>query len=767
MSREVFEIKDNLPAFIKGYRLFQAISCYPEIRALVPGVFLKVMEQRLGLDRAFFSNQASSLKESIKEMDLSEEEIEDILILIYFAYYFEFKEVENYITLARKKHAFRQLSRIVNKEGATFGQIRQALKAFCEIPEGELYISPNEAEGVRVALINYFISNQLAFISVAKKHITIRDIEDILQKTYRSRRRPGRIGGKAAGMYLAYRILVPRLTLGDPELKRYISIPESYYFNSGIFSEFIDYNELYEFHSQKYKTLEELQRGYEEISFLFEKARFPEDMVETFRAFLIRVGEHPLILRSSSLLEDNFGYAFSGKYDSVFLANQGPVEERLEDFIRGLKRVHMSTYSPAAIIYRRDHNLLDFDEKMSVLVQKVVGRKFGRFFFPFAAGVAFSYSSYTWSPRIKKEEGMVRLVFGLGTRAVDRVATDYPRMVYLSHPLLRPEVEANEICKYSQKFVDVIDLQERGFATVPLGDFLREVKHPDLFYAVSMREGDGLYAPMFKTEKIDPKRVCITFENFLTKTPFVRLMKKSLCLLEDAYGRPVDVEFAWDGNRLYILQCRSLSVTRQMDAVEIPSDIPQEDIVFTTHKVLNNCKVEDIEIVVYVDPKAYAGIDKIEEKIEVGRVVGRLNRRLENKRFALFGPGRWGSNDINLGVKVNYEDINRTTILAEVAFEEGGSTPEVSFGTHFFSDLVEAHIIPIAIFPDHKQNIFKEDFFTGSRNILSEILPGDKRFEEVIHVIDVPHTYAGKFLHVYQNSVRQYGMGFLRGASGN
>ncbi len=762
MERDELRLESHLPVFIKGYRLFQTISNYPEIKNIVAGVFLKALEEKKGLGREFFEERAELLKDKIEGLELGEEEIRDILILIYFAHCFDFKDVENYVTLARKKHAFRELSRIVNKEGATFRQIREALKAFCDIPEGELYISPNEAEGVRVALINYFISNQLAFISIAKKHITIRDIEDILERTYRSRRRPGRIGGKAAGMYLAYRILVPRLTLGDPELKKYISIPESYYFNSGIFSEFIDYNELYEFHSQKYKTLEELEKGYEEIGVLFERAKFPEDIVEKFREFLQKVGEHPLILRSSSLLEDNFGYAFSGKYDSVFLANQGDLETRLEEFIRGLKRVHMSTYSPAAIIYRRDHNLLDFDEKMSVLVQKVVGRRFGRYFLPFAAGVAFSYSAYTWSPRIKKEDGMVRLVFGLGTRAVDRVGMDYPRMVYLSHPLLRPEIEADEICKYSQKFIDVIDLEKREFVTLPMDKFLKEVSHPDLFYAASIKEGEHLKTPMFKTEKIDVRKTCITFENFLTKSPFVKLMKKSLRLLQQAYGRPVDVEFAWDENRLYILQCRSLSVTREIDAVEIPTDIPEEDIIFTTHKVLNNCKVENIEFVVYVDPKRYSLIEGVEEKLKVGRVVGRLNRRLEGKNFALFGPGRWGSNDINLGVRVNYEDINRTKILAEVAFEEGGSTPEVSFGTHFFSDLVEAHIVPIVIFPDHKQNIFKEEFFVKSKNILKELLPEDAEFEDVVHVIDVPKNFKGKFFHVYQNSVQQYGMGFLK-----
>src|SRR5208282_4572954 len=102
-------------------------------------------------------------------------------------------------------------------------------------------------------------------------------------------------------------------------------------------------------------------------------------------------------------------------------------------------------FSPRAILYRLDHKLLDFDERMSVLVQKVVGRQFNDYFFPTAAGVAFSQNVYAWTPRIVRADGLLRMVFGLGTRAVERIGPDYPRMVPLSHPPLRPEAGAEEI----------------------------------------------------------------------------------------------------------------------------------------------------------------------------------------------------------------------------------------------------------------------------------------------------------------------------------
>ena len=157
---------------------------------------------------------------------------------------------------------------------------------------------------------------------------------------------------------------------------------------------------------------------------------------------------------------------------------------------------------------------------MSVLVQKVVGRRFGNYFFPLAAGVGFSYSSYTWTSRIKKEDGLVRLVLGLGTRAVDRTGEDYARMIHLSHPLLRPEVEAQQIMKYSQKIVDVLNLKTGEMESIPYSTLLKEISHPDLYWTVSVNQDGHLSAPMFKGQPINPVGTCLTFENLLSKTVF-------------------------------------------------------------------------------------------------------------------------------------------------------------------------------------------------------------------------------------------------------
>ncbi|MBI5443060.1 MAG: hypothetical protein HY900_17820 [Deltaproteobacteria bacterium] len=748
---------------LRAHRLYQKVMRYPTVLDEIRAVFRAALQDAGVLVKEELEARArlAAATDGVPEDPETLRDYRDALTDVYFSRHFAEGQVEEYINYARKKESFRKLNRILNTEGVTSAKIKQALRDFCSIPQGEMILPATEVMGVRVALISHFISSQLPFIGIAKPHITTRDVDELVDHSYWDRRRPGKIGGKAAGMFLAHRIVLPRFGKRDPDMEKYVRIPESYYFNSGIFSDFVDYNKLDRLYTQKYKTREEIEREYLHIEEVFRHAQFPPDVLGDFRDFLQRVGEHPLILRSSTLLEDNFGFAFSGKYDSVFVANQGDLDTRLAEFTWGLKRVHMSTYGPAPILYRLNHNLLDFDERMAVLVQKVVGRRHGDYFFPFASGVAYSYNVHRWSPRIRKEDGLVRLVLGLGTRAVDRVAADYPRMIPLTEPLLRPEIGAEQIAKYSQKLVDVIDLSSDKVQGVLLPDLLRKTDHPDMAEAVSLDQEGHLTPPLFRGQPIDPACACITFENLLRRSPFVPLIRKVLRMLHEAYRAPVDVEFAWEGGLLYLLQCRPYGVKEYRGKITLPTDVPPEQILFTTSHSGSNYARHDIRYAVYVDPKAYGRLPSRERKLEVGRAVSQVNRMLEGKRYALFGPGRWGSNDIHLGVRVGYEDINHAAVLGEVAFSEGGSTPEVSYGTHFFNDLVEAEIVPIAIYPDEPGAVFREDLLVSGRNLLPELAPALHDLAEVVHVVDLPARYNGCTLQVLLDEEEGRGMGFL------
>jgi hypothetical protein len=306
-----------------------------------------------------------------------------------------------------------------------------------------------------------------------------------------------------------------------------------------------------------------------------------------------------------------------------------------------------------------------------------------------------------------------------------------------------------------------LNLKNGSLDTVDFRTLCGTIEHPDLFYAVSLQDNGHLAPPMFKTQDLQKGESCLTFENLLTKTDFIPLAKKVLSKIESEYGRPVDVEFAWDENRLYILQCRSLSTRKELEKVVIPSILPEEQVLFRTQAGLSNTIVNDLEYIVYVNPKAYDALQSYEKKMNIGTVINHLNKHFAEKWYALMGPGRWGSNDINLGVKVTYADINSTKLLVEIAFAKEGYTPEVSYGTHFFQDLVEADIAMVPLFPDDPGARLNERFLLEAENILGTILPAAKDCEEVVRVIHVPSTRPEEYLQVYLDAFNQKGIGFF------
>ena len=186
--------------------------------------------------------------------------------------------------------------------------------------------------------------------------------------------------------------------------------------------------------------------------------------------------DRPIIVRSSSLLEDRVGSSFSGKYRSLFLANQGSTQERLDALRDAVAEVYASTFEPDAIGYRSERGLLDFAEEMGVMIQEVVGNRVGDYFLPAFAGVAFSLNEFRWSPRVKREDGLLRLVPGLGTRAVDRTSDDYPVLIAPGQTDHRVNVTADEIVCYAPKKVDVINLRTNSFETIGIRDLLSSVR---------------------------------------------------------------------------------------------------------------------------------------------------------------------------------------------------------------------------------------------------------------------------------------------------
>lgn len=669
-------------------------------------------------------------------------------------------DVDEVVNITVKRDKVQTLEAVVNRSALTFRELREQLQTFCEIPQGETRLLPAEVVGTRVALARHLLSDQLEFLGIAKHHLTIRNFHDVVQRIIGTDDGMGRVGGKAAGMILAYHILAAGEKEGEVFLP--LAVPESYYLRSDAVQEFLRLNRLDQYQSQKYKSIDDLTRDFTMIKGVFRNGDFPLRIVHGLRQILERLGTHPLIVRSSSLLEDRFGTAFSGKYASVFVPNQGNPEQRLRALLGAIAEVYASVMAPDPIVYRNEHGLIDYVEEMAVLIQKVVGFKFGDYFLPSFAGVAFSQNEYRWSPRIHREDGLVRLVMGLGTRAVDRGGADYPRMVALGAPTLRPESTVQEIMRGAQQMVDVVDLKKNRLQAIRVSELLAAAgDFPWLDRIVSVYQDDELYTPTGLSVDADPSRLHVTFDKLLRGTPFAQRILGLLRRLEKAYGSPVDMEFACDGEKLYVLQCRTQSQARVSGPVRIPHDIPPEDVVFDAHRYVRTGLIEGMETIVYVDPMAYDALPTREQRIELARVIGRLNHKLERRKFILIGPGRWGSNDIRLGVPVRYADINRCRMLIEVARRKDGFQPEVSFGTHFFQDLVEADIHYLPLYPDETGNRFNEAFMQQAENALTNLLPDDREFAPVLRVIPIPAVASGRKLNIVMDGDADHALAYL------
>jgi hypothetical protein len=677
-------------------------------------------------------------------------------------------DVHEYINLARKEKLARSMLHYLNVTKDDIRNIRKLLLDFCELPLGKLNVSPTVTLGIRVDLISRFISDHLPYVGIAKNYVNMRDVATVLSHTVGNESSPGLVGGKAAGMLLANRILKPTLSEAHNEFVELIVEPDSYFINSSVSVDFMTSNHFEECYSLKYLDRDVRDRELLRLHPLFMRGKLPEYIIEKFKSILTETRSCPLILRSSSYLEDGVGYSFTGKYDSIFISNRGSIKERLAEMTAAMKNVLFSLFGSAAMEYRKDKQLLDYNERMSILVQKVVGQQYGKYYFPACAIVGFSRNSYCWNSKIKPEDGMLRMVVGLGTRAVDRVGDDYPRMVSLSQPLLRPETSVAQKIKYSQRYIDVLNLETKKIETHHFVDLINELRdaghHFPIRDMISVLQHGELKPPMFIPDRLEYDNCAITFDGLLSKPEFPKLMRHVLQTVEKGYNMPVDMEFVYHDSKLYPVQCRHLAMRDMLlDQVELP-DVDEKDILFSADKGFPNAIIEDIEYIVYVDVESYNHLPTTQAKHEVGRVVSRLNQKLKGKNFILMGPGRWGSSNLDLGVNVNYSDINNSMMLIEMAWKKGDAAPEVSYGTHFFQDLVEADILPLPLYPDEDGIIFNKEFFDTEENSLLRFEQADEKMLGVVRVFHLPATRLGskRKLHVYLDDTKPKGIAFLR-----
>ncbi len=606
--------------------------------------------------------------------------------------------------------------------------------------------------GLRVALLRRFFSERLDYVAQAKNFVEVEDFYQLVERMICPQRSHGKLGGKSAGLFLAGQVIrnLPEYesVLGG------IRTPKTWYVTSDALLTFIRFNKMEDVYNRKYRDVDQIRMEYPHLVQVFKNSPFPPEIVQGLAVALDDFHERPIIVRSSSLLEDHAGAAFSGKYKSLFLANQGSKVDRLAALQDAIAEVYASVFGPDPIEYRAERGLLDVHEEMGIMIQEVVGTRVGPYWLPAFAGVAFSRNEFRWSARIRREDGLVRIVPGLGTRAVDRLGDDYPVLVAPGQPGLRVSVTAEEIARYSPAKADVINLETNAFETIDVRELLRTHGSaiPLVRQIVSVLDGDRLQRPssLLDFERADLR---VTFEGLFRDTPFLARMRTLLTVLEERLGTPVDIEFASDGTDLYLLQCRPQSASDIDGPAPIPRDVPRERVLFRARRHVSNGRMPDLTHVVYVDPQAYDALSDRDELCAVARAVGRLNATLPKRQFVLLGPGRWGSRgDLKLGVGVTYSDINNTAMLVEIARAKGGYVPDLSFGTHFFQDLVEARIRYLPLYPDEEGAVLHEAFLRGATNLLAEIVPEHAQLADVVRVIDVPRETGGNVVRVLLNA---------------
>jgi hypothetical protein len=603
------------------------------------------------------------------------------------------------------------------------------------------------------AMLRRLFSDETAYLNVAKDFIGLEDVYALVNHILYPLHGHGKLGGKSAGLFLAEQLL--RKAGESSELLRGIKVPRTWYVSSNALLEFLNYNNLRELYFRKYMNIEHVRQEYPHIVHLLKNSHFPPEISRGLALALEDFGDRPIIVRSSSLLEDRMGSSFAGKYKSLFLPNSGSREERLEALQDAIAEVYASTFSPDPIEYRAERGLLDVHEEMGIMIQEVVGQRMGNYFLPAFSGVALSHNEFRWSARIRRHDGLLRLVPGLGTRAVDRVGDDYPILLAPGQPGLRVNVTPDEIVRYSPRWVDVINLETSTFETMELQALMRQcgIEYPVIRQIVSIVEENRIRKPTGLEPDFDVDDVVVTFDGLINDTSFVKRMEAILELLRGKLDAPVDIEFASDGMDLYLLQCRAQSHTEEFAPAPIPRNLPRELLLFSAHRSISNGQVPDITHIVYIDPDGYAELEELRDLRNVGKVVGRLNKLLPKRQFVLIGPGRWGSRgDIRLGVHVTYADINNTAVLMEVARKKGNYVPELSFGTHFFQDLVESDIRYIPLYPDEPEGFLDETYLRRAPNLLPDVIPEFGELADVVRVIEVAHGEEERVLRILMNA---------------
>ncbi len=494
----------------------------------------------------------------------------------------------------------------------------------------------------------------------------------------------GSLGGKARGLGFV-NTLINDYNVRDTFKNVNISVPAAVVIGTEIFDHFLDENNLRSFALNCNDDAEITKR-------FLEAEKFPEDILAELAGFL-QIIHSPLAVRSSSLLEDSQYHPFAGVYETYMLPNnQSNPLIRLNDLLNTIKRVYASTFYQAPKNYIKITSYRLEEEKMAVIVQKMVGSKHENRFYPHFSGVAKSYNFYPLPPQ-KSTDGIVSTALGLGKWVVDGGLT----------VRFCPKYPTDLIQFYSAK--DAIENSQGEFYALRLDETNRflETTHDTLVetFNLSVAEKDKTLDYVGATYSHDNDMIydglsrqgarLVTFGPILKNKifPLSPVLELLLDMGTWGMGTPVEIEFAVNLSPMNgakkefgVLQMRPLVVSHEVDNLEIESSI-SEKLICESNQVLGYGIIQDIFDIVFVD---YHTFNRLKSR-EVAAEVASFNRQLidQNRPYLLIGVGRWGSLDPWLGIPVGWEQIAGARAIVETNFKDMSVEP--SQGSHFFQNI--------------------------------------------------------------------------------
>lgn len=489
----------------------------------------------------------------------------------------------------------------------------------------------------------------------------------------------GGLGGKAQGLALIRKALLSGLNPQDFSGIQ-VEIPRLVVLRTDAFDAFM--------RNERLSEIAGSDASLERIGHAFQKADMPFEMLGDLRALIDNV-HVPLAVRSSSLLEDSAHAPFAGVYETKMIPNhQFDPDERFRHLLEAIKFVYTSTYSPKAREYRRMTGYSDEDEKMAVVIQEIVGKRYYQSFYPELSGVARSFNYYPVAPA-RPEDGMVSLALGLGKTIVDGgIAWVYsPTYPVSQPPFISP--------------ADLLDSSQRQFWAVNMGagfeyDPTRETEYM-LQQDLTAAEKDGTLRFLASTydagsdslipgiSQRGPRALTFAPLLVLKELPFNDLVARILHLCEQSVGSAVEIEFAmtFDPHRFCLLQVRPMTVPAE-DVHLTDTELTAGNVLTASNIVLGNGVVDDIVDIVFTRPDRF---DMINTPAVVPELA-RLNRELldQHRPYLLIVFGRLGTTNPTMGIPISWEQVNGARVIVEATREN--VRVELSQGTHYFLNLI-------------------------------------------------------------------------------